>query len=222
MRKVAKQDEIPIKWLTKEAIAKRVSDQNGRPVTANVKRKSEKLNAYLNKLGDSTEGIVDPIEVIEKIYKFTDAVSEDIHKPKTHVCRKGCAWCCKIPVTVTALEANYIQHVYGITPMPLQTPQLMTGSDDLEYCPMLNRDTGMCDVYKARPYACRLFYSYDHYDNCKNPNTLHAISSSTSEPFFEFLANTLMEISESTNYASYGDIRHWYGYLNARHSSEEV
>ena len=67
-------------------------------------------------------------------------------------CRRGCAFCCHVDVTVTPLEAIRLWRRAGDAAPPDSTARRAP-------CPMLVDNA--CSQYEARPYACRAVFSSD-------------------------------------------------------------
>lgn len=103
---------------------------------------------------------------IRKIYELADKVINEIAKES--VCRKGCSWCCAIPVEVTPLEIKYIEANTNLKhPHPLKSFTMPEETHNIGYCPLLDKKTGFCSVYEFRPYNCRTFLAYDSPEYCK-------------------------------------------------------
>lgn len=80
-----------------------------------------------------------------------DAIlAEHAHWP----CRRGCDHCCRNlarePEITAAEWARLAPLVRG----------MQLASDDPRVCPLLDRGTGACRVYEARPVACRTYGFY--------------------------------------------------------------
>lgn len=79
-------------------------------------------------------------------------------------CRPGCCECCMGPFPITEDDATRLQH--GLQELESCDPERAArvrarardwaGGDD-EPCPVLDPDTGTCDLYAARPLTCRTF-----------------------------------------------------------------
>jgi Fe-S-cluster containining protein len=88
-------------------------------------------------------------------------------------CRRGCAHCCHIPVTITTAEARLLAEISGrplvspVNAMPLKTvdratPLPAAPASHLGPCPFLQE--GACTVYEHRPVACRTHFNLDEDD----------------------------------------------------------
>lgn len=84
-------------------------------------------------------------------------------------CRKGCAFCCHVNVTVTPLEAARIAAALADGRVPPRQPAILAAADLMAgrdaqgrqalraACPLLV--DGACAVYEIRPLACRALLS---------------------------------------------------------------
>lgn len=85
------------------------------------------------------------------------------------LCRPGCAQCCLGEFPITQLDAIRLRS--GLAELTIQDPpraarvrQRVRASaarpepvSDDEPCPVLDPETGTCDLYAARPMTCRTF-----------------------------------------------------------------
>lgn len=91
---------------------------------------------------------------------------ESAHAPWP--CRKGCDDCCRslasVPL-VTEAEWQLISEALDALPTELSatlTQRIRESSTATRpiTCPLLDRDTGSCTIYAARPLACRTYGFY--------------------------------------------------------------
>jgi Fe-S-cluster containining protein len=80
------------------------------------------------------------------------------------VCRPGCCECCMGPFPITGDDAARLR--LGLADLDsrdsaraarIRTRARAWADGDDEACPVLDPDTGTCDLYAARPLTCRTF-----------------------------------------------------------------
>lgn len=76
-------------------------------------------------------------------------------------CRLGCHECCEGPFEITPLDARRLGEAWAKLAEPEREAaaaraRTFQGGDD-EPCPLLDRATGGCLLYDARPMICRTF-----------------------------------------------------------------
>lgn len=83
-------------------------------------------------------------------------------------CRRGCIECCRGPFEITMLDALRLEAgLHELSQTDAARAQSVmaraeecvsgdAGSED-RLCPVLDPETGECDLYEARPVTCRLF-----------------------------------------------------------------
>lgn len=108
---------------------------------------------------------VERLDRVKTIYSLVDEVIAEM-EPMT-VCRKGCAWCCAIPVEVMPIEIKYIVKNTGLKPQKTGFIPIAGQEHNFGYCPLLDQTTGTCSVYEYRPFNCRTFVVYDSPEYCK-------------------------------------------------------
>ncbi len=116
------------------------------------------------------KGTTNPDYILKKTYEYIDLLM-DLSVNKHAVCSRGCAHCCKIKVDMLEVEALYIQ---------LHTKFMVKKKqrDTSGYCPLLNKKTGDCRIYKYRPAPCRIFTTVDNPKYwAQGPDVNHAIFS---------------------------------------------
>ena len=90
-----------------------------------------------------------PFLKLERIYSFLDDLLAfvSMYIP----CHKGCSSCCHLMVSVSTIEADYIQEKLGFTQHVVMESKNLFGTP----CPFLN--SGACSIYQSRPYVCRRY-----------------------------------------------------------------
>ena len=210
MRKVKKRDEIPLKWIDEESIARRLRRFNDREVSLKTKNKVGKLIPWLEGMRGKTMPIH---KIMNRIYNDIDYFMEREIKPAS-VCTKGCAYCCKVPVQVSLLEADYIANKTGLKIQKLTKNRYKMPDNVNTYCPLLEQDTGLCSVYVYRPLACRLFATIDSYKFCERSDTKHYIHTFDSQPLFKIVHDFLLvhskDAGKKLDIAAVAEIRDWF------------
>ena len=97
-----------------------------------------------------------PLAKLRRLYDLFDELGE--HVADFTSCGAGCADCCRMPVSVSELEIEYIETETGIKRS--LSPIAREGIGD---CPFLKEHR--CSIYHARPFLCRrhAVYSGDNY-----------------------------------------------------------
>jgi Fe-S-cluster containining protein len=151
---------------------------------------------------------IDAMELISKIYKTVDFYYK--HAVEKHAsCSKGCSWCCRVPLDVSAIEVQYINERTGINVTELEKGKDWSRTPDKTKCPFLK--DSQCSIYPYRPFNCRVFASLDGSENCIDGNTKYLIYTWESSQGLKVLKGILTEASEQSPLATYGDIREWFG-----------
>lgn len=96
---------------------------------------------------DFKKSFVDSIVSLRMLYDFIDELNEFISKYTP--CHKGCDNCCYIQVSISSLEAQYIQLKTGV---PYRDKQISAVKINTP-CPFLKDHC--CSIYQHRPYVCR-------------------------------------------------------------------
>lgn len=100
-----------------------------------------------------------PRSKLQRIYRLADAMME-VRKPFV-ACKRGCADCCRMNVTISTEEATRIAAASGRVAKKL----FRSVRHDIDTfagvpCPFLDGD-GVCSIYLDRPLACRNHASFD-------------------------------------------------------------
>lgn len=149
-----------------------------------------------------------PQKLVSLIYKTADFYYQKVIA-KSAYCKRGCSWCCRVPVTVSAVEVQYIRDMLGIEANHLLKGQHKELEPDGTACPFLKN--GECSIYEARPYNCRVFASMDDPSNCIDPSNSHLVVSWASNKGLELMREYLDQCSlQYPDTAAYADIRMWY------------
>ncbi|MDO8931719.1 MAG: YkgJ family cysteine cluster protein [Rhodocyclaceae bacterium] len=145
-------------------------------------------------------------EKLGGVYKFLDRYNAFVST--FSVCGKGCAHCCRIGVTVSCLEAEYIT-VNGGPELDRDTVNtLVPGAP----CPFLTTEKE-CSIYATRPFNCRTFHTLDDPKYCVDGNERHQTYGSAGFGYrvdlYSELARWLKEIHQRKG-LPYRDIRDWF------------
>jgi Fe-S-cluster containining protein len=140
-----------------------------------------------------------------KIYMFLESYGKFVSS--FSVCKRGCSYCCHIPVSITELEALFISE--GIKRKFRNTASHPIVSNTSP-CPFLSK-TGECGIYEIRPFHCRTFNVLDDPKYCKSGED-HNIYGSSKGQYTVTFYTQLNEIINILNYNhSSFDIRNYFG-----------
>jgi Fe-S-cluster containining protein len=168
------------------------------------------IRSYVKQLKDSQEPIK---EKVGAMYRAIDEMNQDsFNKPGVQQpsCKKGCSHCCHIMVNATEWETQtlieYMKHKaiefdeYDIATLEAQAKI----ADTDEYllsphrrCVFLGSDN-LCQVYEARPSACRNYFVFSDPEDCNTFGTNadgRVLSNFNLETVLPILA--LMKMSET-------------------------
>ncbi|WP_440966445.1 YkgJ family cysteine cluster protein [Massilia sp. GER05] len=124
------------------------------------------------------------------------------------VCQKGCSHCCKIDVSVSRLEAEFITHNGG----PMLDQGSSYSTNHTMACPFLAKD-GACSVYESRPFNCRTFHTLDDPKYCEDGKVDHQVYGASSKGYgvtiYAKIAEWLRSV-HNQNGLPYRDIRDWF------------
>lgn len=204
MRKVDPKHDIPVTQLSPKAIKQRLFNIENRKVdSASAKRLSKVATRLARFNGD-----FDVIQEIDTLYAAADKYMEKNVYPNA-VCRKGCGYCCRVPVDVTLIEAARIS-LYINQELP-DTMFVVSDEQKKTRCPFLGDDM-CCSIYKVRPFNCRVFASMDSWHPCRDDQS-HAQHNNRSQSAFFTLFEVMDHFSAQakTPLDSCGDIREYFG-----------
>lgn len=129
---------------------------------------------HLDKSLDHKMGVVDGF------YNAVDkSMKEKLAKIPDVKCKKGCAFCCKIPIEISLAEAQYIYEICKENNIPIDTNYLKSQVklkeeeyilSEFHNCVFLGEDNS-CLVYEVRPICCRRYYVISDPQYC-NAQTL--------------------------------------------------
>lgn len=150
-------------------------------------------------------------KIASNAYRFIDELLLPL--AEFSVCSSGCSHCCKLGVTVTKLEAAYIekntQHSINRVNKNGRKKRNVSG---VGYCPFHNAEKAQCSIYDFRPISCRQFFTFDDPSNCVNPNTRHAISAKNGRTAIDPV-NEIIDNFSSASRKDAGDIRDFFGHV---------
>ena len=147
---------------------------------------------------------------LRRIYKLMDEMA--VYRHGHVACKQGCAACCRMNVTVSALEAEAIAGSTGRVATRL--PESIEHPEDAfigSPCPFLVAEE--CSIYADRPLACRKHASYFTSEKwCSPPHV-----STVQAPLVRFggLDEALAVVSVRKGAAVFADIRDFFGVLPA-------
>jgi Fe-S-cluster containining protein len=95
----------------------------------------------------------DPIKMLRKLYSFMDDLYGSIQDYTP--CKKGCSYCCCIPISVTELDVYFIEKSLRIKRNEIKLAILPETP-----CPFLVSNS--CSIYRYRPFVCRKNVTFDN------------------------------------------------------------
>jgi uncharacterized protein len=143
---------------------------------------------------------------LKRVYRLMDEISA--YRVEHVACRRACSACCRMNITITALEAEAISAASGraaarVSGTIAHPQDKFVGSP----CPFLTEDE--CSIYENRPLSCRKHASYFTTEKwCTLPylNTIQA-------PLVKFggLDEALSVLSVKKGAVVFADIRDFFG-----------
>ena len=126
-------------------VAKNIADKNWDSIAEGMPSDLEqKAGSLIQELKTCPNTL---FEKLEKLYTFMDELYSFV--AQFTPCKKGCSLCCYNEVSVSLLEAQYIEKHTGIK----QNINLAIKDFPGIPCPFLT--DGACSIYEHRPFVCR-------------------------------------------------------------------
>lgn len=94
-----------------------------------------------------------PLKKLAAIYELVDEMAKHI-APATP-CKKGCSNCCHYEVSISEVEAQYIEQL-----AKKKRLKHLGSAGDFEGTPCPFLEHGACSIYTARPFVCRRFHTF--------------------------------------------------------------
>ncbi len=121
---------------------------------------------WLANLADAAERVVlENSSVRSKQGQLTKLVDRALVALSPHVaCRRGCNFCCHIPVMIFRSEADRIAAHIGrpAAAVPMESPDRIEARSKQFYrVPCVFLKEGECSIYEVRPLVCRQHHSLD-------------------------------------------------------------
>lgn len=122
-------------------------------------------------------------------------------------CKDGCAACCHMNVTISAIEAKQIQAVTGARSIALDSSRT---HDPAEFggkrCPFLSESK--CSIYDSRPFSCRKHVSFDTTSYWCQPERSHKHNLPMIR--FDGAEEAFFEVTGRSHSGVFGDIRDFF------------
>lgn len=167
----------------------------------------KKLNEQMRNLVDTKlNSDLTIFEKLKAVFKFLDEYNAFV--ATFSVCQKGCSHCCKIDVSVSRLEAEYISQKSGATLN--QGNNVTHGHGDP--CTFLGKD-GACEIYSFRPFNCRTFHTLDDPKYCVDGITSHQVYGVSTMGYGSLILLSLaswLKLFHDENNLAYRDVRDWF------------
>jgi Fe-S-cluster containining protein len=111
-----------------------------------------------------------PLDLLLRFYFHLDEFNSIFKEYRP--CKKGCYYCCLIPVTISRLEASYIDQYItknninvSRVKLPVKIPNGIREEYAGKLCPFSSNSE--CNIYTVRPFNCRYhFVIGDNFENC--------------------------------------------------------
>lgn len=114
-----------------------------------------------------------PRSKLQRIYRLADAFME--HRESFVACKKGCADCCHMNITISTEEAARIGAAsQRVIKTLLKSVRHEVGAFAGIPCPFLDADSA-CAIYADRPLVCRNHASFDEDAKLCNPTLMNNV-----------------------------------------------
>lgn len=143
-----------------------------------------------------------------KLRKIYNLMTEIVQVAEPYVaCQKGCSACCKMNVTVSEVEAKYIEAEKGVKAARLwgSRPHIQNQFIGIP-CPFLKEDS--CSIYDVRPFVCRKHLSFDTSPYWCEPERSQEVEMPLVK--FEGAEKALMMIANAKIGGVFADIRDFF------------
>ena len=143
---------------------------------------------------------------LKRVYRLMDEIA--VYRVEHVACRRACSACCRMNITITALEAEAIAAATGraaarVTGTIAHPQDEFVGSP----CPFLVAEE--CSIYEDRPLSCRKHASYFATEKWCSPPHLNTVQA----PLVRFggLDEALAILSAKKGAVVFADIRDFFG-----------
>ena len=133
-------------YKTEKIITEGNCEKAEKALPSRLLRKEENLFHRLKKSKKSSEN------KLNELYQFMDEIYFYVNKNSP--CKKGCSHCCHYNVSISDLEAHYIQKT---TKSKISNQRVGEPNFHGESCPFLIDNS--CSIYESRPFVCRQHHS---------------------------------------------------------------
>lgn len=173
----------------------------------------ERIAAREEKLLDEfTDTDEPPLERLKRLYAFMDELYRYVNRHTP--CRRGCDACCHYSVSVSELEASWIElNTPHERSRPLKGIEQPHGTP----CPFL--DDGECSIYSVRPFLCRRHVTLDDDARWCAIDVCHDVE--LPQLNFSEVQAVYERIIAECQQSEHADIRAWFGQLNQSPSGGE-
>ncbi|WP_081033930.1 YkgJ family cysteine cluster protein [Comamonas thiooxydans] len=143
---------------------------------------------------------------LQKIYKLADAFMS-YREPFT-ACKRGCADCCRMNISISSIEAARISAASG-RPAKKLLQSKPHGVDKFagDPCPFLGEEN-TCSIYSDRPLVCRNHASFDTDSVMCEPSVMN--SAEMPMVNYDGLKEAMHVLTRSSPDAAFADIRDFF------------